>query len=72
MQEPVAAAKGAGIAEASLQWGRGVHPAALNFGGCFAHEAASERACPLLYAGSDSVRIENRWRGPYGLRHTTS
>jgi hypothetical protein len=27
---------------------------------------------PLLYVGGDSVKIEYRWRGPYGIRHTTS
>jgi hypothetical protein len=35
-----------------------VHPAALNFGGCFAHDAASEGACRLFYVGGDSVKIE--------------
>ncbi len=41
-----------------------MHPAALNFGGCFAYEAASERACRLLYVGGDSVKIENAGEDP--------
>jgi ribonuclease VapC len=41
------------IAEAYEQWGRGVHPAALNFGDCFAYEVAKEHGCRLLYVGED-------------------
>jgi ribonuclease VapC len=41
------------IAEAYQRWGRGLHPAALNFGDCFAYEVAKEHACPLLYVGDD-------------------
>ncbi|MDX3911035.1 MAG: type II toxin-antitoxin system VapC family toxin [Sphingobium sp.] len=35
------------------QWGKGVHPASLNFGDCFAYCLASERVCPLLFVGND-------------------
>jgi ribonuclease VapC len=35
------------------QWGKGVHPAALNFGDCFAYEVAQENGCPMLYVGDD-------------------
>ena len=41
------------IAEAYEKWGKGVHPAALNFGDCFAYEVAKEHDCPLLYVGED-------------------
>ncbi|MBA5778989.1 type II toxin-antitoxin system VapC family toxin [Stappia sp. F7233] len=41
------------IAQAYARWGKGAHPAALNFGDCFAYEIASERACPLLFVGGD-------------------
>jgi len=41
------------IADAYEQWGKGVHPAALNFGDCFAYEVAKEHDCPLLYVGED-------------------
>lgn len=36
-----------------LQWGKGIHPAGLNFGDCFAYALAKERNCPLLYVGND-------------------
>ena len=41
------------IAQAYDRWGKGVHPAALNFGDCFAYEVAKEHACHLLYVGDD-------------------
>ncbi|ODU23007.1 MAG: twitching motility protein PilT [Sphingomonas sp. SCN 67-18] len=41
------------IAEAYGIWGKGVHPAALNFGDCFSYEVAKEHGCPLLYVGED-------------------
>jgi ribonuclease VapC len=41
------------IAGAYAQWGKGIHPAALNFGDCFAYALAKERGCPLLYVGED-------------------
>lgn len=40
-------------ADAYSRWGRGVHPAALNFGDCFSYEVAKEHSCPLLFVGSD-------------------
>lgn len=47
-----------GIARAYAQWGKGMHPAALNFGDCFAYEAARARGCPLLYVGEDFARTD--------------
>jgi ribonuclease VapC len=41
------------IADAYATWGKGVHPASLNFGDCFAYEVAKEHDCPLLYVGED-------------------
>ncbi len=41
------------IAQAYEQWGKGVHPAALNFGDCFAYEVTKEHSCRLLYVGKD-------------------
>ena len=41
------------IAQAYERWGKGVHPAALNFGDCFAYEVAKQRGCRLLYVGDD-------------------
>ena len=41
------------VADAYARWGRGVHPAALNFGDCFSYEVAMEHSCALLFVGSD-------------------
>jgi ribonuclease VapC len=35
------------------RWGKGRHAASLNFGDCFAYDAASTHACPLLFVGED-------------------
>jgi ribonuclease VapC len=42
-----------GISEAYRIWGKGIHPAGLNFGDCFAYELAKTEGCPLLYVGND-------------------
>lgn len=41
------------IAEAYKLWGKGVHPAGLNFGDCFTYVVAKEHGCRLLYVGED-------------------
>ncbi len=46
------------IAEAYQKWGKGVHPATLNFGDCFAYEVAKEHGCALLYVGADFSRTD--------------
>ncbi len=46
------------IAEAYESWGKGRHPAALNFGDCFAYEVAKEHGCRLLYVGEDFGRTD--------------
>jgi ribonuclease VapC len=46
------------IAQAYGVWGKGAHPAALNFGDCFAYEVAKEHACPLLYVGGDFAKTD--------------
>jgi ribonuclease VapC len=46
------------VAAAYAQWGRGAHPAALNFGDCFAYVAAKENGCPLLYVGDDFAKTD--------------
>ena len=45
-------------AAAHTRWGRGVHPAGLNFGDCFSYEVAKEHSCPLLYVGDDFSRTD--------------
>ena len=46
------------IAHAYETWGKGVHPAALNFGDCFAYEVAKEHGCRLLYIGQDFAQTD--------------
>lgn len=38
------------------RYGKGFHPARLNFGDCFAYALAETRNCPLLYVGNDFTR----------------
>lgn len=45
-------------AQAYESWGKGVHPAGLNLGDCFAYEVAKENACRLLYVGNDFSKTD--------------
>lgn len=40
------------------RFGKGRHPAGLNFGDCFAYALAETRQLPLLYVGDDFVQTE--------------
>ena len=55
---PVTHAGARRVAAAYAQWGKGIHPAGLNFGDCFAYALATERGCPLLYVGHDFTSTE--------------
>ena len=44
--------------EANRQYGKGRHPAALNFGDTFAYALASVRNLPLLFKGNDFARTD--------------
>jgi ribonuclease VapC len=46
------------VAQAYEKWGKGVHPASLNFGDCFAYALAKERSCPLLFIGNDFSKTD--------------
>jgi ribonuclease VapC len=46
------------VAEAYRRWGKGFHPASLNFGDCFAYALAAERGWPLLYVGNDFAQTD--------------
>jgi ribonuclease VapC len=46
------------IAQAYEQWGKGAHPAALNFGDCFAYAVAKEHGCRLLCVGEDFAKTD--------------
>lgn len=49
----VDASMSAAVADAYDHWGKGVHPAALTFGDCFAYALAKASGCPLLCVGED-------------------
>jgi ribonuclease VapC len=55
---PVTPASARRVAQAYERWGRGLHPAALNFGDCFAYEVAKEHGCPLLFIGRDFAQTD--------------
>lgn len=40
------------------RFGKGRHPAALNYGDCFAYALAKVTASPLLYKGSDFAKTD--------------
>ena len=46
------------IAQAHARWGKGHHPAGLNFGDCFAYEIAKEHSCRLLFVGKDFSKTD--------------
>jgi ribonuclease VapC len=45
---------------AFARFGRGAHPAGLNFGDMFAYDAAARTAAPLLYVGEDFAATDLR------------
>lgn len=55
---PVDELMAAQIGAAYLQWGKGFHPADLNFGDCFAYVLAMIHDCPLLFVGNDFGRTD--------------
>ena len=46
--------------QAYLDFGRGNHPAGLNFGDCFAYALAKATGEPLLFKGDDFARTDIR------------
>ena len=56
----VTAAGARKVADACARWGKGAHPARLNFGDCFSYEAAKSHDCPLLYIGADFAQTDIR------------
>lgn len=45
-------------ADAFAQFGKGRHPAGLNFGDCFAYALAKSLNAPLLFKGDDFARTD--------------
>ena len=56
--EAVSAAQGRIAREAFERYGKGRHPAGLNFGDCFAYALAVERDEPLLFKGDDFAKTD--------------
>jgi ribonuclease VapC len=44
--------------QAYLDFGKGRHPAGLNFGDCFAYALAKQKREPLLFKGNDFSRTD--------------
>jgi ribonuclease VapC len=41
-----------------LRFGKGRHPAGLNFGDCFSYALAKVRGLPLLWKGDDFAQVD--------------
>jgi ribonuclease VapC len=55
---PVDLALAQRAADAFVRFGKGRHPAALNYGDCFAYALAQSLGAPLLYKGNDFARTD--------------
>lgn len=61
--EPVTENQARIARQAYLDYGRGNHPAKLNFGDCFAYALAKELREPLLFRGTDFALTDVRVAG---------
>lgn len=55
---PLTEARARAAADAYRRWGKGFHPAALNFGDGFAYAIAKEFNCQLLFTGGDFAQTD--------------
>jgi ribonuclease VapC len=55
---PVTEDSARAVALAYDRFGKGRHRASLNFGDCFAYDAAKARGCPLLFVGDDFAHTD--------------
>lgn len=46
------------VADVYAIWGKGLHPAGLNFGDCFAFATAKAHGAPLLFVGDDFAKTD--------------
>jgi ribonuclease VapC len=46
------------VGDADNRWEKGVHPAGLDVGGCFAYVLATARLSPSVFAGSDFPKTD--------------
>ena len=56
--EPVSPDIAGGALDGRRRFGKGRHPAALNFGDCFSYALAISRDEPLLYVGNDFAQTD--------------
>ncbi len=56
--EPVTAGQAHLARQAFHDFGKGRHPAGLNFGDCFAYALAKDKGEPLLFKGNDFKRTD--------------
>lgn len=56
--EPISLAHGEIARQAFLDFGKGRHPAGLNFGDCFAYALSKATGEPLLFKGSEFSRTD--------------
>jgi ribonuclease VapC len=56
--DDVGAAGALAVSQAYSAWGKGVHPAGLNFGDCFAYAAAKTSSARLMFVGDDFVKTD--------------
>lgn len=54
----VTTASARSAALAYQRWGKGIHPASLNYGDCFSYVVAKEYGCRLLFIGEDFSRTD--------------
>ena len=55
---PLTAKAATDAADAYGLWGKGLHPAGLNFGDCFAYAVARAHDCALLFVGDDFSKTD--------------
>ena len=55
---PVSVSQGEVARRAWRTYGRGIHPARLNYGDCFAYALAKETREPLLFKGNDFAQTD--------------
>jgi ribonuclease VapC len=55
---PVTRATAQRIEHAYSRWGKGMHPASLNLGDCFAYDVAKQHGCKLLFIGKDFAKTD--------------
>jgi ribonuclease VapC len=67
--EPVTASQAMIARQAYRDFGKGRHPAGLNFGDCFAYALARELKEPLLFKGDDFTHTDIPFVGPRSDRH---